>query len=391
MNLNKTLKIKNFEINLLDMLALIAIVTVGVLIRAFLYGFESTDYELYLSRWTSVLDSEGFSALSGSWYNYSGIYMYLLYIIAKLPCSYLAGIKTLSLIFDLLLAGAVACVVKLLNKDSNPLIPFGVVWFAPTVIANSGMWGQCDSIYAFFIVLSLYFILKDDSLKAMLFFSVAFALKLQSIFFAPVLILLFFLKKIKFWEFLLIPATYFVSILPMWIAGRPLIECLTIYMGQTGGNNDGISINYPNIYYLLENDCYIDLYHVPAILFTVSVLLVIMYHILKTCYKKGIDNSIIIQTALLAGSLILFFLPNMRERYSYVIDIIAIIYALYIPKKYYVPVLKILISFIGYQTYFVFGPYFNYEILAFIQIILIFDCTVTLLKYLRDYNANGNQ
>ena len=387
MDLNITFKIGKREFNLLDTLVFLAMILVGILLRVFLFEYESLDYTTYLEPWTSLMSRLGFSILKDGWYNYTGLYMYALFFISKLPFPYLVSIKLLSVIFDLLLAIATAKAVKTVKENVNPLIVFAIVWFAPTVIFNSSMWGQCDSIYAFFLIMSFMYFFKEDSFKGMLFFSIAFALKLQTIFFAPVIILLFFLKKIKFYELFLVPAVYFVSIIPLWIAGRPLKECLLIYLNQTEGKNDAISINYPNIYYMLNNDCYVELYHVPAVLFTVGALLIVMYYVLKKCYEKGIDNNILIQTALLSGSLILFFLPNMRERYSFVVDIIAILYAFTIPKKLYVPVLKFLISAIAYQTYFVYGPYFDYTILAFIQIFLIFDCTVTLIKTLREKTA----
>lgn len=384
MNLNKDVKIGKYTVNLLDLLAFIAMVSVGLLLRIFLFSYESLDYQQFLSNWTSLLGREGFKALGGSWHNYTGLYMYVLLIIGKLPIPNLIGIKLFSAVFDLLLALAVAKATTLFRDNINPLIPFSVVWFLPTAVANSAMWGQCDSIYCFFMIMCFIHLTKENSFKSMLYFSIAFAIKLQSIFLAPVIVLLFLLKKVRFRDLFLVPVVYFISIVPMWIAGRPLLECLLIYADQAGGKNPGISINYPNMYYLLNNDCYIDLYHVPAMLFTVSALLVIMYYVLKACYIKGYDRNILIQTALVSGSIIVFFLPNMRERYSYLIDIIAIIYAFSVPKKYHIPTLRIIVSFIAYQSYFVYGPYFNYEILAFIGIYLIYDATTTLLKTLRD-------
>lgn len=384
MNLDKTVKIGKYTLNLLDILAFCAMIIIGVTLRVFLFSYESQDWIEFLKGWTDVLGSrDGFKTLEYGWYNYTGIYMYILFVIVKLPIPNLIGIKIVSVIFDLALAVVVAKVCKLLKENINPLLPFAVVWFLPTVVANSAMWGQCDSIYSLFIILSFYYLLKENSFKAMLFFSISFAIKLQSIFFAPVILLMFLLKKIRFREFFLIPIVYFISIVPLWIAGRPLFECLTIYLGQAQGKVTGISQNYPNIYYLLLNDCYIDLYHAPAMLFTVSVLLFIMYYVLKACYRKGIDSNILVQTALLSTTLIVFFLPNMHDRYSYIPDILAIIYAFTVPRKFHIPVLRTLVSFIAYQTYFVYGSYFDYNILAFIGIYLIFDGTVTLINTLK--------
>ena len=390
MILNKSIKIFSKEYNLLDVLAFFALIIVGVLARVVLFSYVSDDYTLYLERWISVLRNEGFKSLSVGWYNYTPIYMYVLWIISKLPVYDLYAIKVFSMIFDLFLAIVTASFTVTILKDKevqrkvNPVLVFGVIWLTPTILVNSGMWGQCDSIYVSMIVLSFLYLAKEDSLKGMIFFSIAFALKLQSIFFAPVLILLFFLKKIKFWEFFIIPATYIISAIPIMIAGRPFIDCLLIYKGQAEGKSGGLSNNWPNIYYLLMNDAYIDLYKTAGIIFTFCVLLVFMYYVLKKCYEKGIDNGLLLQISLAVGSLIVFFLPGMHERYAYLVDILAIVYAFMMPKKFYVPLLRIFISFIAYQTYFVYGMYFNYEILAAIQIFLIYDSVMTLYKTLNE-------
>ena len=390
MILNKSIKIFSKEYNLLDVLAFFALIIVGVLARVVLFSYVSDDYTLYLERWISVLRNEGFKSLSVGWYNYTPIYMYVLWIISKLPVYDLYAIKVFSMIFDLFLAIVTASFTVTILKDKevqrkvNPVLVFGVIWLTPTILVNSGMWGQCDSIYVSMIVLSFLYLAKEDSLKGMIFFSIAFALKLQSIFFAPVLILLFFLKKIKFWEFFIIPATYIISAIPIMIAGRPFIDCLLIYKGQAEGKSGGLSNNWPNIYYLLMNDAYIDLYKTAGIIFTFCVLLVFMYYVLMKCYEKGIDNGLLLQISLAVGSLIVFFLPGMHERYAYLVDILAIVYAFMMPKKFYVPLLRIFISFIAYQTYFVYGMYFNYEILAAIQIFLIYDAVMTLYKTLNE-------
>lgn len=388
MNLNITFKFRNKEYNLLDLLAVIAIIIVGILLRVMLFQYVSNDYTEYLERWTAILGREGFISLGDVWYNYTPLYMYVLLIISKLPINNLVGIKIFSMIFDLLLAWAAARAAGRFRSTINPLIPFGIVWFTPTIVSNSGMWGQCDSIYAFFIVMCFLCLLEENSFKTMLWFSLAFALKLQSVFFAPVLLLMFFLKKIRFRDCLLIPAVYFAEIIPVWIAGRPLKSCLLIYLEQSQGKEPRLSSNYPNIFYLLMNDAYVELYKGPAILFTISVLLVLMYYVLKKCYKNGINKEILLETALATGTIIVFLLPGMHERYSYVTDLFAIIYGLTIPRKLHIPILRVGVSFLAYTTYFVHGEYLPYEILAAIGIYLIYDSVTTLMKTLNKVEAS---
>lgn len=384
MNLDIKIKIKNREYNLLDILAAAAVILFGIVLRVKLYDFISGDYTEFLEKWTRILGVEGFKSLGDIWYNYTPLYMYVLYIIAKLPIYNLYGIKIFSGIFDLLLAGAVAKTSKHLRPSSNPLIPFAIVWFTPTIVSNSSMWGQCDSIYTFFIVMSFLYLMKEDSFKTMLYFAFAFSIKLQSVFFAPVILLMFFLKKLRFRDFFLVPLVYIIQIIPIWIAGRPLKSCLLIYLEQSRGKNGGISVNYPNIFYLLMNDAYIDLYSGAAVVFTVCVLLVLMYHVLRKCYKNGINNTIILETVLACGTIIVYLLPSMRERYSFMVDIIAIIYGLTIPKKLHIPILRIFISYMAYTTYYIHGEYVSYKILAAIGIYLIYDAVTTLLKALED-------
>lgn len=229
-------------------------------------------------------------------------------------------------------------------------------------------------------MISLLYLLKEKYLCGMFFYGIAFAIKLQSIFFAPILLLLFFVKKIRFSHALLIPAIYIISIIPLWIAGRPLKELLLIYYGQTG-SNPTLSVIYPNIYYLIGNDVFLKLYNSTAIWFTLGVLLILMYFVLKHVYRAGISQDILIQTALVAGSIIVFLLPNMRERYSYMIDILAIIYAMTNWQKFYIPLIRVTISFLAYTTYYRYGLFTSFEVLAVIQILLIADGVYTLVNY----------
>lgn len=383
MNLNRTIRLGKKEVGLLDLLMFLALIVVGIVVRVCLFPYKSGDWEVFLEPWTNQLKTFGFKALAGSFYNYTPIYMYILWILTLLPIPTLLGIKLVSVLFDLLLAGVTARVTGQIKKGCNPLIPFAFVWFAPTVISNSSMWGQCDSIYTFFVLLTLYFLLKEKSAKAMLVYGIAFSIKLQSVFFAPVLILLFFLKKIKFREFFLIPAVYLVSIVPVWLAGRPLKELLAIYLGQAGGKNDTLSVIYPNLYYLIGNDVYQELYGRTAIVFTVAVLLVLFYYVLKKAYERGeLSAQLLLLTALLGGCVIVFLLPSMRERYSYMVDILAVVYGCLNWKRLYIPAIKIFLSYMAYTTYYRYGMFISYEWLAVLQIVVIVVLTADLLREL---------
>lgn len=380
MNLNRTVKIFKKEVNLLDLSAFILVAAAGIFVRVFLFDFVSQDYKEYIKGWFELIGMNGVTGLKSGFYDYTPPYMFVLCLIYYLPISNFIGVKIFACIFDYLVAGAVTKITKELRPDVNPLLPFAFALFAPTVVSNSAMWGQSDAFYSFFVMLSLYWLLKDRPTRSFVYFGVAFAIKLQCIFFAPILILAFFLKKARFRDCLLVPVPYLAAILPVWIMGRPLKELLTIYLFQTSENEKLLSPNYPNIFYLIQNDTYVELYKRPAIIFCFTVLAVFMYWVLKKCYALGLSKTVIVQTALVAGSICLFFVPNMRERYSYYVDLIAIVYGLTVPKKLYVPILKIGISYIAYTTYYAYGMYMSYTVPALIGLLLIVDGVVTLMK-----------
>ena len=101
----------------------------------------------------------------------------------------------------------------------------------------------------------LFYILKKQPWFACIAFGIAFSIKFQSIYLA-LLLLVLVLKKVVSWSNLLtIPLVYFVSIIPAWIAGRPIVELLTIYLGQVDVSC-GLVQDAPNMYTWLPADMY---------------------------------------------------------------------------------------------------------------------------------------
>lgn len=123
---------------------------------------------------------------------------------------------------------------------------FAVALF-PTVVLNGAYWAQCDSIYTFFAVLSLYLALSDKPVGAMVTITASFAFKLQAVFVMPIFFVLLVAKKIKFKHLFIFPAAYLVMVLPAVIAGRPLWDTLTLYFSQAGTVGDAMNYNAPSL------------------------------------------------------------------------------------------------------------------------------------------------
>lgn len=66
----------------------------------------------------------------------------------RVPVTPMPAVKTLSVVFDLVLAGFVLALVRQLRPGSRwaSVLAASVVLLLPTVVMNSSAWAQCDSI-----------------------------------------------------------------------------------------------------------------------------------------------------------------------------------------------------------------------------------------------------
>lgn len=338
---------------LLNVVTLGLVIGLGLLIRKELIWYVSRDWTGYFELWLGELGKKGIRALAESFYDYAPSYMYLLLIAAQFGAKSMIAMKLISVFFDLVLAAAAGLIVyEIRRKESYAMVAFSVVWMAPTVISNSSMWGQCDAVYCSFLLLTVLFLIKDRSRPAMIFYGIAFAFKLQALFWFPVILLLWLYKKIKTVDFIWIPAVYILSILPAWIAGRPLGELAGIYFAQTGIDINRLSMKYPNIYYIIGELNLPEWYRSSGILYAVGVILLFMVVLIYKLMRTRLTPELLLLICYSQGALALYFLPQMHERYGYFIEVVAVILGILNLKLFWVPVVHILITFITYSYYY---------------------------------------
>ena len=214
----------------------------------------------------------------------------------------------------------------------------------------------------------------------------SFVFKLQTLFIFPFLVILWVNKKVQLKHFLWIPALYALSIIPAWIAGRPLMELINIYMAQGAQDVWSLSIKWPNIYQIIGNQFFLLEYASSGTWLILGILMILMYAMAQKRYR--ITNEFIVQMALFFAILTPWFLPHMHERYGCVADILAIIYALMNIKKFYFPLLHILISFNCYMAYL--GhlgwdePPIYYGVWAFAELGLLILAGIDVWNYMRN-------
>lgn len=335
----------------------IFITIMALLVRFLTFHFESHDYVAFLAPWFDYLKNNGgILALANYPGNYNAPYMTIMALLTYIPVKSLYSIKFVSVIFDFGLALSSACLVKYLvnkNKNISFFITYAVILFLPEVLMNSGIWGQCDSGYTMFIVLALLYLLKERYIISFIHLGIAFSLKLQFIFILPLFIVIYIVKKrYSILHFLIIPLVNFILCLPAIIIGKPIGELISIYFGQVNEYKQYMSLNFLNLYSLVDNSGKI-LYYVGIILTVIVCFLMLLYIIVK---KVKFNDQKILNLGLWFVVMVTYLLPCMHERYLYMGGILAVIYYIVYKKNYLLTVSIIMCTILTYFHY-LFGLY----------------------------------
>ena len=382
----KKFKIKKFEIGFLDLLLIIFATVFGCSIRYALRNVVAGDYKMFFEPWVATLREAGggFQGLRAEfeYVDYTTPYLLILSFISICPFfNTLILMKMVSVFFDFVAAIAVGFIVyEMTDKKQSGYMAYAVMLFVPTIVANGAMWAQCDIIFTSFVMLSLLFMLKDKPRVSLIFYGIAFAFKLQTLFIAPLYVLLWVKKKMKIQHFLWLPIMYFIGIIPSWIAGKNLWELLTVYLFQANGEMDiyKLSHKFPNVYQIIGTDSFLREYADAGIYFTLAVLMVLMYYIAQKNFTFTKD--LIIRMGMFFVMVVVFFLPHMHERYGILADVLSVIVAFSNPRKFYVPLIAIGCSFAGYTMYLAQQTVIPLSVYAILYAGLMIDLGIGIYK-----------
>ena len=359
-------------------LLIIALILLSILIKYFFFSFESGDYKRFLLKWYNILDEEGLISIVNGLGNYNPPYLTLLYLLTFIPGPAIIKIKMLSVIFDILMGMIGFLIVKELTKEKHSYWAWIIILFLPTVILNSSMWAQCDSIYTTFVLLSLYLLIKEKYSLSFLSLGVAFSFKLQFIFILPLFIIIYVVnKKFSIFHFLLIPLGNILMCLPVLLMGMPLINCFTTYITQTTDYSVYLTRNLANVYEFLPN---IKIIGYLLFIITGLLFLALLIYFLKR--NKEISKKEIISIGLLSILIAVYFLPFMHERYMFMADVLSVVWYFIYKKKIYIPIIINLSSLAGYTVY-LFG--FKWMPLWIFSCLMLF-AIISLLLDIMDKN-----
>lgn len=361
--------------NIWSVALLIVLLGLSVAARFPLLDFQTQDYQQYLFHWYGHIErSGGWAALGNTFAAYNVPYIYLLTIFTYLPFKTLYAVKAASIIFDYLAAFWVYKIVRL--KYPSGMLPwaaFILVIFAPTVIINSSMWAQSDSIYTSFLLGSLYFMIKlargqgrnrrfilINGGLVLVMFALALSFKLQAIFFVLPLLFILVSRAVRWYTWLLLPLVYLLALLPSNLLGTPWTDLLNVYVGQVELHKQ-LTLNAPSVYGFIPN-APSEIIGQVGMIFTAAAAVFVVW--LLAIKKVSFYEEVVVRVTMLSALMIPYLLPRMHERYFFLADLVAIVFAFYFPRYWFIPVGVIGVSLFSYAHLALGGPVVGLEMLS---------------------------
>ncbi len=339
--MQKEVQLKNF----LRAAAWIAVCAAALAVR-YLEPFPalwvSSDMHDWVFPWIRAISEQGWDIYGTAFTNYAPAYTYLLWPVAQLPSRlWLSGTKCISIGFDIVMAVAVYWIISTLlkgrpgqDRPNAPWLGAAVTLWLPTVWMNSTAWGQCDSIWAAFCLLSLLAYLRNSPVWAMICFALALSVKLQAVFFSPVVLLMLLSGRGRWWQLVLVPAVYALTCLPCALAGREWGDLAGIYLSQYS-DQPFWTHNSASICYLLR----LWPYNETVGMVIVAVAIVAMLWIVVKAWKRlsalseQEQKELTVGFAAFCAVAIPWALPMMHERYFFLGDVLTALCAVYFATR----------------------------------------------------------
>ena len=384
--LKKTIQNRLPPVQLETLVILLTGSLLALAVRFVLRGFVSGDAVVALVPWYERVKAEGLASLSYGFSNYTPLYLYTDFLISKIfpHLSSVTSIKIPSVVSDFIGAYfAYKIVRERLGSSFAASLAYSALLFAPTVILNGALWGQIDMMFTCFLLGGFYYFQKNKPIPACLCVGLAFAVKFQTVFLAPFLLILLLKRRVSIPQLLLIPAVYLVTILPSWLLGRNLLNMLMIYFSQTGQivspATRTLTAHYPNLYAWLPDSSF-DYFLPGGLLWSAG--LVFLYILFGYKSRRELNPDLMIELALVSVVLLPFILPTMHERYGFPADVFSILYGFFFPRRVYIPLAINLLSFFSYYPFLFRSELFPQKVLAIFTLAVVCLLVYFLVKRL---------
>lgn len=340
--------------------------------------YEGVDYLNSLLTWYNQLKEGGsLAALADYVGDYNLPYATVLYFLTLIPVRPIVSIKMFSIIFDYLQAGLLMKMVMTACEDEKRKNLYGVIAYAlalcnPLVVVNSGYLAQSESIWSYFALLSFWYIWQEKPVRGMWAMGFGIAMKLQSVFLLPlVMIVYFYKKKFSILHLLWIPVAIQALCIPAIIGGCSFDIAYRLFSHMLG-KYPFMYYFYPNIWtFFKEPDYYLFGKVAIAVMFMALLMFAVLF--VQSGRKHTMKNYLdyIAWTAFACCML----LPCMHERYNYVTELVLPLCALFNKKLWLPAVVLIALSMqCNGQSYLGWGQVSHYG-LAVGNLVIFFYLT----------------
>ncbi|MFG1921929.1 hypothetical protein [Cryptosporangium sp. NPDC048952] len=362
---------------------LAALLVIAVATRYVGRDYVTGDMQIFFE-WHAHLEADGLDSPVG---NYNAPFLYLLMLAGWLPGELLYNLKAIFVVFDVLLAWYVFRLVGLRYAGWRiPAAAALIVAFLPTVVINASMYGQCDSIWASFAVGALYHFLRGSHWIAVSFCALAYASKPLGIFIFPTLALLLLAGTVRWRTLIALPLVYVAVDVPIMLFGRDPVEVLTLYFHQLD-DPARLTRGGPTVFQFFDvRTGALELASLGTLLAGAAVL-GICWVLIAT--RTELDHTRIVTAATCFALIVPFLQPRMHERYFYLADILTLVLAFYVPRRWYLPLIVQAASFLSYLPFMLRGgppgTYLDRKWLAALMLVALVLTTYQLLRDVRGH------
>lgn len=304
-----------------------ALIGLGVAARLPMLSFQSFDWTRFISGWMRTLHQHGLHAFQHQFSDYSFPYLFLLWAVGHLGISDLLAVKLLSVAIDATLAFAVAVLARQLWPHVRQVAAAAIVFALPTVMLNGALWGQCDALYASIVVFAIAFACREKWVVASALVGAALAVKLQTVFVVPALLILWWSRDRRLRSIASSAAAFAIFTLPPVLFGQPVTQVLGTYRGQSH-EYPALTLNAPNLYQWWPWSSHAG--DITAAALTAIALVAVAAFATRGRLQVRVAGGPLFARAAAAlccfGAVILpFVLPHMHERYFYLAETLSVV------------------------------------------------------------------
>lgn len=292
---------------------------IGLVLRYLAREHATADAAVYITWYTFARD-HGIGGLAEAFTNYTPFYSYLLLIATRFDWlgQPLSLVKAISVIFEFGCAIVVAQMVWRITKAPlRASLAFCAVWLAPTVLFNGAMWGQADSIWTFFVLVSVARFMRDRN--GVLPFAAACSVKAQGVFLGPFVLGMILRRNIHLAWLAAIPGAYAILAIPVLVAGRSVASVLGVYLDQANTYHR-LTMNAANVWIFAGGTPYTVGVAAGLVLAAASGLALSIF----LAQSKRTGPEFILLAACVSLILMPYLLPKMHERYFYGFELASI-------------------------------------------------------------------